>query len=318
LSFTVKLGFCVVSLLDRAEVLGQFDRDSVSWENKPTRGEEVDLQTPATEVDQMIVQLNEFILPSSLIESFDVYRGEKYKEAIKAVPESTLAWFLEMLNRYRGPEDRKESLLEVFDPFMYTENHPAWDSPPGKVIELPALTSEIVAMAEKGSKLAEVARDEIRQFRHHADSYDDEELMQLGEIAKAGLADQKTVFQTRNEIIRYLALNASAGMEDLWVADGTEWLEAPVRRIEFPDMVARRKEQLLHGQLAPALKEEDFVCYTDDEVRGFACDMRSLFLHDRSRHLAICTGCKKRLEAWTKIISGFDNKIATKTGWPDA
>jgi len=144
------------------------------------------MQSPATEIDQMIVQLNEFILPSSLMESFDAYRGEKYKEAIKAIPESTLAWFLDMLNRYRGPEDRKESLLEVFDPCMYTENHPAWGSPPGTVIELPALTSEIAAMAEKGSELVEVARAEIRQFRNHADSYDDEELMQLREIAKAG------------------------------------------------------------------------------------------------------------------------------------
>jgi hypothetical protein len=34
------------------------------------------MQTPATEIDQMIVQLNEFILPSSLMESFDAYRGE--------------------------------------------------------------------------------------------------------------------------------------------------------------------------------------------------------------------------------------------------
>ena len=222
------------------------------------------------------------------------------------------------MNRYRGPENRKESLLEVFDPCMYTENHPAWESPPGTVIELPVLTSEIAVMAEKGSDLAEIARDEIRTFRDHVDTYGDEELMCLGEIAKGGLADQKTVFQTCEEIIRYVALNASAEMEDLWAADATAWLEAPVRRIEFPDMVLRRREQMLHGQLAPALKEQDFVCYSDNEVRGFACDLRSLFVHDRSRHLAICTGCKKRLEAWTKIISDFDSKMGTKNGCADA
>jgi len=107
-------------------------------------------------------------------------------------------------------------------------------------------------------------------------------------------------------------------MEELWVADATEWLGAPVRRIEFPDMVARRREQLLYGQLAPALKEEDLVCYADNEVRSFACDMRSLFLHDRSRHLAICTVCQKRLEVWTRIFSDFDNKIATNKGRADA
>ena len=65
---------------------------------------------------------------------------------------------------------------------MFTENHPAWESPPGTVIELPALTSEIVASAEKGSELVEVARNEIRQFRNHADTYDDTELIQLGKI----------------------------------------------------------------------------------------------------------------------------------------
>ena len=59
-----KPGFCVVSLLDKCEFLGRFDRATLSWENKPTRGEEGNMQTPATEIDQMIVQLNEFILPS--------------------------------------------------------------------------------------------------------------------------------------------------------------------------------------------------------------------------------------------------------------
>jgi len=201
---------------------------------------------------------------------------------------------------------------------MYTENHPAWKSPPGTVIELPALTSEVVALAEKESKLAEVAREEILEFRSQADTYDDEELMQLGETAKAGLADQKTVFETREEVIRYLALNASTSIEDMWAADPTEWLEAPVRKIKFPDMVARRRDQMLHSQLAPALKKEDLVCYTENEIRKFACDMRSLFLHDRSRHVAICKGCQKRLEAWTKIISDFDNKIVTETGRADA
>jgi len=56
----------------------------------PLTGEKADMQSPATQIDQMIVQLNEFILPSSLMQSFDAYRGEKYKEAIKAVPESIL------------------------------------------------------------------------------------------------------------------------------------------------------------------------------------------------------------------------------------
>jgi hypothetical protein len=35
--FSARLAFCVVSLLDKAEFLGQFDRASLSWENRPTR-----------------------------------------------------------------------------------------------------------------------------------------------------------------------------------------------------------------------------------------------------------------------------------------
>ena len=276
------------------------------------------MASPHMDIQRMIQELNQYVLPSTLMESFDAYRDERYKEAIKAVPGSTLAWFLEMLNRYRGPENRKESLLEVFDPCMYTENHPAWDSPPGTVIELPALTSEIAVMAEKGSELAEIAREEIRAFRNHVDTYDYDELIHLGELAKAGLADQKTVFQTREEIIRYVAVNASAEMEDLWVADATAWLEAPMRRIEFPDMVLRRREQMLLGQLAPALKEQDFVCYTDNEVRSFACDMRGLFLHDRSRHLAICSRCRTRLKCWTKLLQEFGHHALQQQRRPDA
>jgi hypothetical protein len=37
------------------------------------------------------------------------------------------------------------------------------------------------------------------------------------------------------------------------------------------------------------MREEDFSCYSDDEVRSFAFDMRRLFIHDRARHLAVCT-----------------------------
>jgi len=265
----------------------------------------------------MVEELNQYILPSTLMQCFDAYREENYKEAIKLVPEPTLAWFLVLLNRYRGPEDRKDSLLEVFDPSLYTENHPAWERPPGRIIELPALTSEIVDRAQKDSEMTKVAGQEILHFRDHADTYDDEELMQPGAIAKAGLADMEKAFETRDEVVRYLALNASSRIEDLWVAGASEWLEAPARRIEFPDMVARRRGQLA-GQLAPSLTEKDFVCYSDHELRTFACDMRSLFLHDRSRHLAVCTKCQLRLEAWTKIVSDFDKHGMNKKGRPDA
>jgi hypothetical protein len=131
-----------------------------------------------------------------------------------------------MLNQYRGPEDRKKSLLEVFDPSMFTVNHPAWETPPGTAIDLPALTSDIAARVERNSDFAGVARSEIRQFREHADTYDDAELMDLATIAMAGLADSGRIFRDREDVLRYLALNASTEMEDLWATDDAAWVNA--------------------------------------------------------------------------------------------
>ena len=108
------------------------------------------MQTLATEIDQMIVQLNQYILPSSLMESFDVYREECVREAARSFNQAQLSWFVDMLNRYRGPDDRKDSLVDIFDPGMYTVDHAAWEAAPGTRIEMPALTSEIAEESREG------------------------------------------------------------------------------------------------------------------------------------------------------------------------
>jgi hypothetical protein len=59
-------------------------------------------------------------------------------------------------------------------------------------------------------------------------------------------------------------------------------------------MLERRKEQLIAGKGTPSMREEDICCYSDDEVRSFALDVRSLFIHDRARHLAVCLQCRKK------------------------
>lgn len=272
-------------------------------------------------IQKMIEELNEFILPHTLLDCFRAYRSEQYKVAIKGVQEPTLSWLLYLINGYRSSaaEDMTHDLLDAFDPTMYYEDYyPAWEGPPGTVIELPNLTSEIVARAGRGSELAKTAREEIREFRDHADTWSDEELMQLGEIAKAGLADQGRVFQSRDEVIRYVALNSSARIEDLRLADESAWLKAPLRRIEFPDMVSRIRELMRSGELAPPLKEKDYVCFTEDEVRKFACNLESMFLFERARHLEVCRKCQQRLEAWTKIISDLDEQALNKQGRLDA
>jgi hypothetical protein len=70
--------------------------------------------------------------------------------------------------------------------------------------------------------------------------------------------------------------------------DDAAWANAPARHIEFSDMVEHRKEQLLAWKGTPRMREEEFCCYSDDEVRRFALDMRSLLIYDRTLHLVIC------------------------------
>jgi len=271
------------------------------------RGEEAELQTPATEIDQMIVQLNEFILPNSLMESFDVYREEVVKAAASSVNDAQLSWFLDMLNRFREPDDRKDSLADIFDPGMYTCDHPAWEAAPGTRIEMPALTSEVAKIVDRNSEFAEIAREEINEFRAHAETYADEEVLGLAQIAASALVDQGKSFHGREEAIRYLALNASAALENLWAADDTLWTNAPVRHIQFDDMVAKRKAELLTpGAARPTFQEKDFACYTEDEIRAFTFDVRKLFLTERARHLGICSRCLKRLDYWSRLVEQFD------------
>ena len=277
------------------------------------------MQNPTTDIQEMIKELNRFQVPSSLMESFDTWREEAAGAASREFSPSQLSWFLDLLNRFRGPEDRKDSLLEVFDPGMYTSNHPAWDTAPGTMIELPALTSDVAGIAAGDSEFAEIAREEIRDFRELARPFADEEIEGLGEIARAALADQRKSVGGREEAIRYLALNSSALLEDLWAQDDTLWVKTPSRRIRFQDMVTKRKAELLEASSArPPFQEKDFACYTDDEIRAFAFDVRKLFLTERAKHLAICSRCQRRLEYWSGLVENFDRATPSHEGRSDA
>jgi hypothetical protein len=277
------------------------------------------MQNPTTDIQEMIKELNRFQLPSSLMESFDTWRENAAGAASREFSPSQLNWFLDLLNRFRGPEDHKDSLLEVFDPGMYTANHPAWESAPGTIIELPALTSDVAGIAGGNSEFSEIAREEFKDLRELARSFSDEEILGLAKIARVALADQRKVVGGREDALRYLALNASALLEDLWAEDDTLWAEAPSRRIHFDDMVARRKAELLAAASArPAFQEKDFACYTDDEIRAFAFDARKLFLTERAKHLAICSRCQRRLEYWSGLVENFDRTAPFQEGRADA
>jgi hypothetical protein len=277
------------------------------------------MRNPTTDIQEMIKELNRFQLPNSLMESFDTWREDAAGAASREFSPSQLNWFLDLVNRFRGPEDRKDSLLEVFDPGMYTANHPAWEAAPGTEIELPALTSDVASIAAGDPEFSEIAREEINDFRELARSFADEEIVGLAKIARAALADQRKPVGGREDAVRYLALNASALLEDLWAQDDTLWVKAPSRRIHFEDMVARRKEELLaEASDRPPFEEKDFACYTDDEIRAFAFDVRKLFLMERAKHLAICSRCQRRLEYWSGLVENFDRAAPLQEGRADA
>lgn len=277
------------------------------------------MQNPTTDIQEMIKELNRFQLPSSLMECFDAWREDLAGAISREFSPSQLNWFLDLVNHFRGPEDRKDSLFEVFDPGMYTANHPAWEAAPGTTIDLPALTSDIAGMAAGDSEFSEIAREEIGDFRELARSFADEEIVGLAKIARAALADQRRPVGGREDAVRYLALNASALLEDLWAQDDTLWVKAPNRRIHFEDIVARRKMELLAAaSVRPTFGEKDFTCYTDDEIRAFAFDVRKLFLTERAKHLAICSRCQRRLEYWSGLVENFDRAAPLQEGRPDA
>jgi hypothetical protein len=130
-----------------------------------------------------------------------------------------------------------------------------------------------------------------------AEPFADEEVPGLARIAQAPLVDQKTTFQGRQDAIRYRALNASALLEDRWAEADSRWLRTPARQIEFGDMLAKRQTALRRSEATrPAFEVKDFACYTEDEIRAFAFDIRKLLLTGRARHLAICARFERRLE----------------------
>jgi hypothetical protein len=141
----------------------------------------------------------------------------------------------------------------------------------------------------------------------------------LARIAASALVDQERTISGREEAIRDLALNASAVLEDFWATDDTLRKNAPIRQIQFNDMVAKRKADLLRVESShPTFEERDFLCYSEPQIRKFAFDIRVLFLTDRAKHLAICTRCQTRLMSWTRLAENFDQCVFKHNGQVDA
>jgi len=248
------------------------------------------------DLEHLIRQLSDYIVPSTLMESFDAYREESVTASALRFNKAQLSWFLETLNEFRGADDRKNSLLDIFDPSMFTFEHTAWGAVPGTQIEMPPLTSEVANFADRESEFALVAKIEIEALRHYAELHTREEILGLAQLAASSFADQGRAFYGREEAIRYLALNASSLLEDIWATDDSLWKDAPARRIHFDDMVRKRKYDLLSFEsIQPPFEQADFTCYSEADIRRFAVDIQSLLSTNRMKHLAICTRCQLRL-----------------------
>ena len=95
----------------------------------------------AKEVEKMASELDQYLLPGTLMDCFEIYRHGQMRKASANFNDNQLSWFLHMLNELRGTADRKDDFDLMFDPLMYMAHHPAWTAPPGLKIELPPLNT---------------------------------------------------------------------------------------------------------------------------------------------------------------------------------
>jgi hypothetical protein len=260
-------------------------------------------------LEQKLRELDELMLPSTLLDCFEIYRKGQVEKAASCFNHNELSWFLDSINRLRGVADQKDELELVFDPMMYTVGHPSWELPPGRRIDVPPLNSEVLRRVSSNATLAVLAKQETSRLLELTDSYMDEDIFGFARIAAAALCDGTPGFADRWEAVRYLAIHGSSQIEDYWVKDDTLWEMMPVRRIELPDIVEDRKQALLqHRSADPLIQQVDLECYAEDEVKNFAFDTSKLLLSGKGKHLALCGRCQNRIRYWIDLADESEKK----------
>ena len=267
-------------------------------------------------LDQQIMQysqaLEDLILPGTLIDCYEQHRRRLMRQASVCFNDNELSWFLDMLNQLRGVADRQDDFDLLFDPMMYTENSYAWDAPPGLAIELPVLNSQLVGFPVVTDRIRQIADEEITQFRTLADSYPDEAICGLALLAAAALVDCDPGITDRRSAIRYLALNASARLEDYWAEDDTLWTTAGTRVVKLPDLFLEQKESLRRGSLEAVhgpLTEVDLTCYTDEEVKRSAFNPDKLLMSGKTKHMPVCGYCQERVAKWVNYARDAEERM---------
>jgi hypothetical protein len=266
------------------------------------------------EIEKCTRSLEGLILPGSLMDCFEYHRRQEMRKAASSFNDNELSWFLHMMNEFRGVDDRKEDFDLLFDPVMYMIDHPAWTLPPGLEIELPPLNTAVFAQASTGSMFRQIAEDEVARLRTLADTYPDDAVIGLARIAVAAHLDDTPIVDRRMSI-RYLAMNTSAKLEDLWAGDDTLWLETGTRKVTLPDVVAELKAELLQQRAAIAeekVTEKDLVCYTEGEIKYFAFNPDKFLLSGKTRHMPLCGLCQEQIARWIETVRKAEEKMLSE------
>ncbi len=272
-------------------------------------------------LDHQIMQysqaLEDLILPGTLIDCYEQHRRRLMRQASACFNDNELSWFLDMLNQLRGVADRQDDFDLLFDPMMYTENSYAWEAPPGLAIELPVLNSQLAAAAFVTDKFRKMAAEEIARFRTLADTYPDKAICGLALLAAAALVDCDPGITDRGSAIRYLALNASARLENYWAEDDALWKSAAPRVVKLPDLFMEQKERLRRGSLEAihgTLTEVDLTCYTDEEVKRYAFNPDKFLMSGKKKHMPVCGYCQERVAKWVSFAKDAEERTMAHFG----
>ena len=267
------------------------------------------------QISQYSQTLEDLILPGTLIDCYEQHRRRLMRQASACFNDNELSWFLDMLNHLRGVADRQEAFDLLFDPMMYTENSDAWEAPPGLSIELPVLNSQLAALLFVTDEFRKIADEEIAHFRTLADTYPDEAICGLALLAAAALVDCDPGITDRRSAIRYLALNASARLEDYWAEDDTLWKSAGSRVVKLPDLFLEHKEGLRRGSFEAThgpLTEVDLTCYTEAEVKDFAFNPNRFLMSGKTKHMPLCGYCQERVAKWVSFAKDAEQRTMTQ------
>lgn len=270
---------------------------------------------------QYIEPLEEFALADTLMDCFEYHRRRDMRQAAATFTDKELSWFLHMMNELRGVADRKEDFDLLFDPVMYMEDHSAWTDPPGLAIRLPVLNTQVLERVGANSVFRAIAENEVLRLAISADSYPDEAIVGLANIAIAAYVDQDAVIDDRHSAVRYLAINTSARLEDYWVADDSLWTKIGDRTVHLPDVVAEQKSAILQGRASvfnTPLTREDLVCYSDQEIKHFAFNPDRFLLSRKFVHMALCRSCQRQIVRWIEYARNAEERLFSKPELPQA